>query len=158
MVMRYPQKKLQVGANPSYFFPFCYEFTDCLLTDTEQIVIIRLYQNKSVYDDSSKSQPILLSDDYYTIPRGAFEPTIGKTIVKPHFQANIRITGDEIGEVVNRLFDVHFWPVFMRDAVSDKFEDIDFAGLGFSAVEKRFFWKNPLLMILIFSYFGIISE
>ena len=112
------------------------------ITDTEQFVIIRLYQNKSVYDNRTKPQPILLTDGYYTIPRGYFEPTCGKTQIKPHFEANIRITGDEIGEEVYRSFNVHFWPVFQRETESDKFEDIELAGLGFKAVEKRFFWKK----------------
>ncbi len=138
----YPSKKLQVGANPSYFFPFFYEFTNSSITDTEQFVIIRLYQNKSVYDNRTKPQPILLTDGYYTIPRGYFEPTCGKTQIKPHFEANIRITGDEIGEEVYRSFNVHFWPVFQRETESDKFEDIELAGLGFKAVEKRFFLEK----------------
>lgn len=137
-----PSKKLQVGVR-SYFFPFHYEFSSSSsVGDKGQNVTIVLYQNKSVYDDPEKLRPVALTDGYYTVPKGAFEPIQGEAIMEPHFEANIRITGDEIGKEVDRLFDVYFWPVFFREVDSDKFEDIELAGLGLRAVEKRFFWKK----------------
>ncbi len=76
---------------------------------------------------------------------GIFEVTRGKTLIKPlPFEANIRITGDEIGEEVNRLFDAYFWPVFGWEKKSDKFEDIELI-LGLSAVEKRFWRKKSYI-------------
>jgi hypothetical protein len=141
-------KKLQVGANPSYFFPFCFELISGSMTETEQFMTVKLYQNKSVYDiyDTTKdeSTPVPLSEGNYSIPssRGIFELSRGKTLIKPlPFEANIRITGDEIGEKVNRLFYVHFQPIFGWKMEPNKLEDIELV-LRLSALEERFWWKK----------------
>lgn len=141
----FPSTKLQVGASPpAYFFPFKAEITECTITKEGQVLSIYLYQNKSKYNELNEPKPIVLFDaqTYFTVPRGTFQPTHGKTPEMPHFEANIRITGDEIGEPYSRFFDVCFWPVFTRKQESDKFEDIEFSGFGFSIVEKGLFRKK----------------
>jgi len=137
-----PSVKLQVGANPSRFFPFYYEFVENGVSDTEQSVAVNLYQKQSSYGDPDKPHPVMIASGYYIVPLGEFEPIRGKIMLKPNFEAHIRIIGDEIGEEVNRLFNVTFCPVMMREIDSNNFEDIEFSGLSVDATEKRFFWKR----------------
>jgi hypothetical protein len=136
-----PSKKLQVGAR-AYFFPFHIEIENRAVTEEGQTVEITLYQNKSENDDLDKPRPFDLAFGRYIVPRGTFEPVKCKELIKPNFEVNIRMTGDEIGHEVDRYFGVTFWPVMSREIDSDKFEDIEFAGLGLSATEKRRFGKN----------------
>ena len=77
----------------------------------------------------------------YVIPKGVFAPMQGKSPIETRFEVNIRITGDEIDEAYNRVFDVCYWPVFSRDKDSDKLEDIEL-GIGLNMIETRLFRKK----------------
>jgi hypothetical protein len=136
--------KLQVNASPpAYFFPFRIEVTESGSNQNEQYIIIYLYQNRSKYDSPEKPHPLMLNEaqGQYTIPKGAFATIRGKSPLETHFEASIRITGDEIEEAYNRVFDVYYWPTFSRKKNSDKLEDVEF-DIILSMVETRFFRKK----------------